>query len=120
VPPTPCGQEGKMRTWTIARRIVTTFATCAAIMTVLVFVCFVGFSKLRESHHATVVRAERALDVTEAASDGAELYNIIADGEVNGDLKKTQATWDASKMRITSRLARLASMAETADDGKLV
>src|SRR5262245_36285681 len=109
-----------MQTWTLARRIVTTFGTCAAVMTALVVVGLLGFARLQESHRASAGRAESALQVTEAAADGADLYGIIADAEVNLDLEKTQAVWVVARERALARLAQLAALAETADDRQLV
>ena len=89
------------------------------ITTALIAVWLSGLLRLREST-ARPPSAPNAPSESPRRRLRSDLYNIIADAEVNHDLPKTERVWTASKHRTLGRLARLEAIAETPDDRALV
>ncbi|HEV2673262.1 MAG TPA: methyl-accepting chemotaxis protein [Aliidongia sp.] len=83
-----------------------------AALTVLIFLALSGaFYVTLQDQRALQDRGMEsvniALDVTELAGAGGELYTVVADAEINRDLAQTRKDWAVQKARVTDTLSKL-------------
>ena len=52
-------------------------------------------------------------ELSDKSHIGAELYEIVADAQINGDLKDTEAKWAPAKAEATQYLAGVARQASS-------
>ncbi|MFN7915307.1 MAG: methyl-accepting chemotaxis protein [Vicinamibacterales bacterium] len=102
-----------MQNWTVGRRIAAGFAAMGLIAAALVITFERGLSVLSTEHTLSTEGEENALTITRAAAMGAELYQIIADGEINLNLQETRADWAEARKTSSARLDAVEKIAST-------
>lgn len=93
--------------WTVGKRVTIGFLAFGAIGGALIAVFEVGMANLVRDHESTTTHQEHALVVVEAVATGAELYQIVADAQINQKFNETHANWAAMKKKADERLAAL-------------
>ena len=73
-----------LNNWTIGRRIAAGFVATAVITGVLVATFEYGMNQLEAKHEEVRMDSQAALDIAEASASGAELYQIVADAQIEG------------------------------------
>ena len=101
---------------TISAKLLT-----GSIINILLVLALAGFSfwtieRLRVLQDAGAAAADQAIAATEGASLGAEMYQIIADAEINRDLPVTDKDWAAKKLEAQQDIDNLAAMADTDEE----
>jgi len=102
-----------MKAWTIGRRMSVGFGVFAATAIAVVAVYQFGMSTLRARHADSAAQLHEALRFSESASSGAELYQVIADAEINGDLKVSREEWKTEQARAAERFKALKATSMT-------
>jgi methyl-accepting chemotaxis protein len=74
---------------------------------------YVSLERFRALQDMGAESAANATVATGAAGDGAELYRIIADGEINRELDVTRKDWAERKQQVEADLANIATLAQT-------
>ena len=97
--------------WTIGRRIVVGFLALGVVAAVLAFTYQRGMATLAAEHRIAADKADEALTVAEAANTGGQLYQVIADAEINMDLEGTATEWAQKRPKADATLAGLMKLA---------
>ncbi|MFN7915305.1 MAG: methyl-accepting chemotaxis protein [Vicinamibacterales bacterium] len=106
--------------WTIGRRITAGFLALGALALVLFFTFQTGISTLVAQHREAADRANEALIVSDAATTGAKLYQVVADAEINMDLEATDKQWAEVRRKADEQLAVVAKLVDTDEERKQV
>ncbi len=102
--------------WTIGRRITAGFLALGIVAVVLFFTFQTGLSTLVTQHREAALRADEALTVSDAATTGAKLYQVVADAEINMDLEETDRQWAAVRKSADEQLALVATLVDTDEE----
>ena len=78
-------------TWTIGRRMAVGFGIFGLTAIAVVAVYQYGLSTLQARHAESATQSHEALAFAEGSSSASELYQVIADAEINRDLKASRA-----------------------------
>jgi methyl-accepting chemotaxis protein len=81
---------------------------------------YVSLERFRTLQDMGAESAANATVATAAAGDGAELYRIIADGEINRELDVTRKDWTAKKKQVESDLNDMSALAATDEEKALL
>jgi methyl-accepting chemotaxis protein len=92
--------------------------TAGSVVNVALVLALTGFSLwkvdvLRQMQDTGAGAAYAAIDASRGASLGAEMYQIIADAEINRDLAATARDWATKKAEAEKEFAGLADNADT-------
>ena len=91
--------------WTIGQRIGVGFLAGGLVSAVLVGAFELGMQNLAQQHAESVAHSANALVVTAATGTGAELYQVVADAQINLKFDETRANWPAVRKTAEGRLA---------------
>ncbi len=105
-----------MNHWTIGTRIVVGFLSVGVVAVVLFATFETGLRTLVAEHATAEGKALDALVVSDAAGTGSQLYQVIADAEINMDLEQTDKTWAQVRVTTDTRLAEIARLVDTDDE----
>ena len=101
---------------TIGRRIVVGFLALGILAVVLFFTFQTGITSLVAQHREAATRADEALTVSDAASTGSKLYQVVADAEINMDLEATGRQWAEVRKKADEQLAVVARLVDTDEE----
>jgi hypothetical protein len=101
--------------WTIGRRIAAGFVMTTVIAAAVIATFEYGTSQLVLQHEEVRSDSQAALDIVEAAGSAAELYQIVADAQINLNLQETRTTWPAKRKTTEERLASVEPHLRTDD-----
>ena len=104
--------------WTIGRRIMVGFMALGLVAAVLFATFQTGISTLVAEHAIASSKANEALTVSEASNTGFQLYQVIADAEINMDLDQVDQEWGAVHKRAEDRLTELTALVDTDEQRK--
>ena len=90
--------------WTIGRRIMVGFMALGLVAAVLFATFQTGISTLVAEHAISDSKANEALTVSEASNTGFQLYQVIADAEINMDLEQVDQEWGSVHKKAEDRL----------------
>ena len=105
-----------MDRWTIGTRIIVGFLAVGVVAVVLFATFETGIRTLVAEHDTAAAKAQDALIVSDAAGTGSQLYQVIADAEINMDLEQTDKDWAEIRAKADSRLAQIAGLVDTDDE----
>ena len=109
-----------MHDWTVGRRIALGFLALGLVGAVLMWSFERGLAQLKTAHETSIEAEQDALIINEAAATGAELYQIIADGEINLNLDQTRTDWAAIKRTAEARLTGVEQRAQLPNEQLLL
>ena len=101
--------------WTIGRRIGAGFIGLGVVSAALVATFEIGLRTLDKQHVNTTASAQAALSVTEAASTGSELYQIVADAQINQLFDETRKDWPEMRRTADERFAKVEQLVTTSE-----
>ena len=104
--------------WTIGRRIMVGFMALGLVAAVLFATFQTGISTLVAEHAISDSKANEALTVSEASNTGFQLYQVIADAEINMDLEQVDQEWGAVHKKAEDRLEELTTLVDTDEQRK--
>ena len=102
-----------IRDWTVGTRVTAGFVALGVIGSVLIGVFELGLYNLAHFHDVARLRSEEAAAVAEASATGAELYQIVADAQINQKFAETHTDWAAMKKTADDRMANVARFVRT-------
>ncbi|MDH5613049.1 MAG: methyl-accepting chemotaxis protein [Gammaproteobacteria bacterium] len=90
----------------------------AAVLAVasLIAISYTGTSRLAELQDMGAQRASDSSDGFEAASIGAEMYQIVADAVINRNLEESAKLWTEKKKEALTDIDAIAAMADTPEE----
>lgn len=94
-----------MNNLTLAKKLMLGSLASVTLVVALTTLSYWTVSNLREMQDTGADEARHALATTTLASQGAEIYRIIADAEINRDLTTTARDWAAKKAVVEKDLA---------------
>ena len=100
----------------IGVRLIVGFLIITSIMIGIILFTYVEIQNLGEIQQETVSRASDALIAREASADGIEMYQVIADSELNLDFQTTRGKWEAAKAMTTHDLDQLEKITDTPEE----
>ena len=106
--------------WTVGRRIAIGFVALGLVGAALVATFESGISGLAAQQTHAAENAATALKFTEAAAMGAQLYQVVADAEINLKLDESKADWAQMRRTAEERLATVEKMAKTPEEQELL
>ena len=109
-----------MQNWTVGRRIAAGFGAMGLIAAVLIGTFERGLSELSAEHSISVEGEDNALRITKAAAMGAELYQIVADGEINLNLAETRKDWAEERRQAEAKFSSVETIATTDEERSLL
>lgn len=98
-----------MKNLSLAKKLFLGSMASLALIALLSVLMYTTISTLQDMQNAGASGAETAIATTDLASEGAETYRIIADGEINRDLATTVKDWNQKKADVTKALEDLNS-----------
>ena len=102
---------------TISTKLIVGSAASICLLVALSALTYWTVSDLRAMQDRGMVIADQAIDTTEAAGLASELYQVVADAEINQDLTATEKDWAAKTAEAKQDLAKIAGYA-TNDEQK--
>ena len=105
--------------WTVGRRIAVGFVALGLVGAALVATFESGITNLSNLQTAAAENASTALKFTEASAMGAELYQVVADAEINLKLEESKADWAQVRRTAEERLATVEKMAKSDEERQL-
>jgi len=102
--------------WTIGRRIGAGFIGLGVVSAALVATFEVGVRTLSQEHERAANSSAAAQTVTEAASTGSELYQIVADAQINQLFDETHKDWPAMRRTAEERFKKIEQLVSTPDE----
>jgi len=102
---------------TIARKLLGGCALNIIVVLLLAGLALWTIGQMRQDQDAGADAFRSAIKATEASALGAELYEVIADAEINRQLDDTAKNWAAAKQKAEAELAEVTSEA-TSDEEK--
>ena len=106
--------------WTVGRRIAVGFVALGLVGAALVATFETGIRNLVKQQAEASENAATALKFTETAAMGAQLYQVVADGEINLNLGQTKADWAQMRRTAEERLATVEKLAKTTEEQDLL
>jgi len=82
----------------------------------LITISNIGLSNLAQLQDSGAELAKNSSDGFEAASLGAEIYQVIADAVINRNLEESAKLWTAKKQEALSDIDHLAKLADTPEE----
>ncbi len=101
---------------TIKGKLLLNIAAAILAVASLISISSTGLGRLAELQDIGAQRANDSSDGFEAASLGAEMYQIIADAVINRNLDESARLWSAKKSEALSDIDKIAAMADTLDE----
>src|SRR3954469_21848211 len=101
---------------TIARKLMGGSALNITLVLMLAALALWTIGQMRRTQDEGADAFRSAVAATEASALGAELYEVIADGEINRQLDDTAKNWAAAKQSAEAKLAVVASEATTDEE----
>ncbi len=95
----------------IAGKLMLGSVTNVVLVLVLAGLTYWTVDRLRAMQDDGAVTAQHATRITEASYLGAQMYQVIADAEINRDLPTTAKDWAAQKAAAEDALTRIAEAA---------
>ncbi len=108
-----------MHDWTVGRRIAVGFVGLGLVAAALVGVFERGLSNLSAQHAVSSSDDEDALVVLTAASTAAELYQVVADAQINLKLDETATNWAEIRRTAEERLGKVSPLTVTPEEQAL-
>jgi methyl-accepting chemotaxis protein len=102
---------------TIARKLLAGSTLNIAVVLLLAGLALWTIAEMRRMQDAGADSFRSAITATQASALGAELYEVIADAEINRQLDDTAKNWAAGKKQAEAELADVSGEART-DDAK--
>ena len=102
--------------WTIGRRIGAGFIALGVVTAGLVATFELGIRTLNDQHEQAARSSAAAQSVTEAAATGSELYQIVADAQINQLFDETHKDWPAMRQTADSRLKKIEQLVSTPEE----
>ncbi len=109
-----------MHDWTVGRRIALGFMALGLVGASLVWAFERGVSQMDDAHAASIGAEQNALRMDEAAGTGAEIYQIVADAEINLLLDQTRSDWARIKQTAQERLDGVEALATVPAEQQMV
>ncbi len=103
-------------TATVQARIFTTFAACGAVVAIILVYVFVQVSHLGELQDQGAQRAREAQVALAAGAMGAELYQVIADTQINLHFDESRKAWEALAADARKDLDALDGVVDTPEE----
>jgi methyl-accepting chemotaxis protein len=100
----------------IATKLALGFASVIAVMLGLVFYNYLQITKLGELQDAGFSLSENAVATQGAASIGEDLYIIVADSIINGDLEAAGKEWNEQKANVLAKLDKIDAIVDTPEE----
>jgi methyl-accepting chemotaxis protein len=104
-------------TLTIARKLLGGSAANVVLLLIVAGLALLTISEMRRTQDEGADAFRAAIKATEASAIGAELYEIIADAEINRQLDDTAKNWGTAKQKAEAQLAEVTAEA-TSDEEK--
>jgi methyl-accepting chemotaxis protein len=98
-------------TLTIARKLLGGSAANVVLLLIVAGLALSTISEMRRTQDEGADAFRSAIKATEASAIGAELYEIIADAEINRQLDDTAKDWGPAKQKAEAELAEVAAEA---------
>jgi methyl-accepting chemotaxis protein len=98
---------------TIARKLIGGSAANVALLLVVAWLGIVTIGDLRHMQDDGADAFRAAISSTEGSALGAELYEVIADAEINRQLDQTAKDWADRKSTTEAKLAEIGEAADT-------
>jgi len=98
---------------TIARKLLGGSTTNIVLLLIVAGLAIKTIDEMRDMQDAGADTFRAAISSTEGAGLGAELYQVIADAEINRQLDQTAKDWAADKQDAEARLEEIAKLATT-------
>ncbi|MGE3958723.1 MAG: methyl-accepting chemotaxis protein [Vicinamibacterales bacterium] len=100
-----------MHDWTVGRRITVGFVALGLVAATLVATVLQGMNQLSHDHHVSTTTTGGALVMVRAAATGAELYQVVADAQINRDFAQTRQAWAEMRKTADGRLSAVQALA---------
>ena len=101
-------------TLTVSKRIYISSTISVALTLAIVGIAYNMVNHLAQAQDAGADSFNKAIELTRASSAGAEMYQVIADAEINHKLDETEKDWKEKKEEVAKEIATI--VAESADD----
>ena len=104
----------------IAGKMMLAATLNVAILLALAGWGYVSLDRFRSLQDIGAVSAANATVATASAGDGAELYRIIADGEINRELDTTRKDWAERKKNVEANFTSMTAVAQSDEEKALL
>ena len=101
---------------TVKGKLTLNIVTAILAVALLIAISASGLSRLAQLQDEGAQRAADSSHGFEAASLGAEMYQIVADTVINRNLEESAKLWTAKKSEALSDIDKIAAMADTAEE----
>ena len=104
---------------TISKRIYVSSVVSIGLTLAVVGVGYNMVHGLAAAQDAGATAFNNAIDLTKASSAGAEMYQIVADAEINHKLSDTEKDWKEKKEEVAKEIAAIAAESTEPEEKKL-
>ncbi|MFC1553597.1 methyl-accepting chemotaxis protein [candidate division KSB1 bacterium] len=105
--------------WTIGRKMSAGFGACVLIIIFLVTFNYTRLNDLRGLQDEGAQRGEDAVLLTRASGVGFQMYQVVADAQINRDLETSQQLWDDIKSIGNLTMDTIDELADTEEEIRL-
>ncbi|MFC1493220.1 methyl-accepting chemotaxis protein, partial [candidate division KSB1 bacterium] len=106
--------------WTIGKKLGAGFGACVVVLAVIVLYNFTQLQELRVLQDEGAGRAEDAMVITECAGMGYQLYQVVADAQINRELDVTKGLWEEIKTEAEMDLENVEGRVDTPEEKALI
>ncbi|MBI3902176.1 MAG: methyl-accepting chemotaxis protein [Nitrosomonadales bacterium] len=103
----------------MARKMYLLIGMFAFSIVIVIALSWVGMSKLGQLQNEGFARGEDSVHTTAAAAIGAELYQVVADSIINGNLAESAKDWQKGKEAAAVKLAEVERSVDTDEEKRL-
>ena len=105
-----------IQNWTVGKKVGDGFVASGVVAAILIAVFEVGMSSLVRYQTDAASWKDNALVVVEAAGTAAELYQVVADAQINQKFAETHENWTAMTKTADKRLAAIGAIVKTDEE----